>query len=291
MLTAFDIVRGTAVTGPEAQHGSHVQGHPRPWSQPELSRLYGKCESHQVVPDGGVTAHHSTQLPQQQAQNQQLGRVGESTVSRIDTDTQYVCAVCGNPVQYNREEVSGVFGWFTHENGDSDCFGDGSMSDAHRAAVELTAYRLLDAAHQVQSDRLGNPCNDRNDGPCVQPEKRVSTSGGTRWIKTDVHLNKPRTAVEVFTSISQLDLRRRLSVLFEAECDAYLVFDLDGRYDPGEIEGWLQRCASIPVQVGRFDSDAGELGRPESLTLGTRLTPHVIDPSELIGPDVPVFLQ
>ena len=283
MLIAFDIARGTVVTGPEIQHGSNVQVSPRLRSQSESSQPCSTCETPQVVPDGGVTAQHTT-LPQQQH------RVGKSTVPQVDEDAQYVCVVCGSPVQYNGEEVSGIFNWFTHENGEPDCFGDGSMSDAHRTAVELTAHRLLDAVHQVQSNRLGISC-DGQDRPCVQPEKRVSTPDGNRWIETDVHLNRPRAAVEVFTSVSQLDLSRRLSILFRAGHDAYLVFDMNGRYEPGEIEGWLQRYASVPIRVGRFDADASELGCPASLTLGTRLTPSVIDPSELTGPNVPVFLQ
>lgn len=290
MLIAFDIARGTVVTGPEVQHGPNVQVSPRLQSQPESSQPYSTCEASRVVPDGGVTAQHTTLPQQQQVHDQQPSRVGRSTVPQVDTDAQYVCVVCGSHVQYNGEEVDGIFNWFTHKNGKPDCFGDGSMSDAHRTAVELTAHRLLDAAHQVQSNKLGIPCDGR-DGPCVQPEKRVSTPDGNRWIETDVHLSRPRAAVEVFTSISQLDLCRRLSVLFGAGYDAYLVFDVNGRYEPGEIEGWLQRCASIPIRVGRFNADAGGLGCPASLTLGTRLTPHVIDPSELTGPNVPVFLQ
>jgi hypothetical protein len=278
MLVAFDTVYQVVVTGPETCPNANTQ-------------VRGAPESH-LLTDGGVGTQQPTSSRHTPEHNHQYDSVEDAF--RDNTGTRYECIVCGEPVTRNStqnhgaDSIKDVFDWFEHTNGDVDCFGDRSMGDSHRAAVELSAYRLAHASQRIQSNRCSA---DRNGVPLVEPEKRVTTPDEDQWIDTDVHLSVPRVAVEVFSAVSQLDLRRRLSILFDAGYDAYLVFDSDGRYDPSEIEAWLQRVAAVPVRVGRFNKSRVGSGDPASLTLGTRLSASVIDPSSLAGPDVPVFLQ
>lgn len=248
-----------------------------------------RSERREVRPDGGVAVRSGSEVCEQK---QGHGSIGGSGTDR--GKTRYVCLVCGEAVTRTvpRQRTLGAapvtwripdaIEWFQHSDGSADCFGDGSMGVSHRVAVELAAKRLVAAAQQVHGGD--------GESVSVQPETRVAVPDGTRWVETDVHLASPPVAVEVFTSISQLDLSRRLSVLFAAGYGVYLVFDVDGRYDPTTIEEWVQRAASVPVRVGRFDTGAsGDCSA--RLRLGTLLSPAVIEQSELTGPDVPVFLQ
>jgi hypothetical protein len=198
--------------------------------------------------------------------------------------------VLRNTVQNGEtDHIEDAFGWFEHASGDADCFGDGSMGASHRAAVELSAHRLARAFQRLHGNRNSN--DQFSALPRIEPERRVTAPSNDQWIETDLHLRSPPIAVEVFSEISQLDVRRRLTVLFAAGYDAYLVFGVNGRYEPSEIEEWLQDVATVPVRVGRFDESRAVAGDPSSLTLGTRLSKSVIDPSGLTDSNVPVFLQ
>ncbi|SDY91787.1 hypothetical protein SAMN05216564_1157 [Halopenitus persicus] len=280
MLIAFDTVRGVVVAGPETL----------PDIEPRSSEAYER-----ILTDGGVRTQCSTPprpAPEHNSQHKDTGDVfGDSR------DSRYECVVCGEPVTRNRTNVrkqeadqfEDVFRWFEHTNRDADCFGDGSMGASHRAAVELSARRLARASRQLTRDWISD---DRTSSvPRIEPERRVTAPSNDQWIETDLHLRSPPIAVEVFSEISQLDLSRRLTVLFDAGYDAYLVFDVDGRYNPSEIEVWLQDFATVPVRVGRFDKTRAVSGDLSSLTLGTRLSESVIDPSALTDSNVPVFLQ
>lgn len=278
MLIAFDTTCGIVVTGPESLPDPESQSH----------------DAHEgILTDGGVELQRPTSpqfIPKHNSQRKDTGdAVGDND------DSRYECVVCGKPVTRNTvrnqevEHLEGVFKWFEHTNGDADCFGDGSMGASHRAAVELSAHRLARASQQLTRDWISG---DRTSSvPRIEPERRVTAPSNDQWIETDLHLRSPPIAVEVFSEISQLDLSRRLTVLFDAGYDAYLVFDVDGRYDPSEIEVWLQDAATVPVRVGRFDKTRAVSGDLSSLTLGTRLSESVIDPSALTDSNVPVFLQ
>ena len=278
MLIAFDTSRGAVVAGPETCPD---------WK----NRSRNLCEQRYLLADGGVVTQNHNATKKTLGCTVPHNKTGGELSG--EKDKQYKCIVCGKPVTRNIIQNQGtgniedVFGWFEHVDGGADCFGDGSMGYSHRAAVELSAHRLAHASQQITSN-----CADRNTTiPRIDPEKCVTAPTNNQWIKTDVHLDTPRVAVEVFSEISQLDLRRRLTVLFDAGYDAYLVFDTDGRYDPNEIEARLQSVATAPVRVGRFNKSRAGPGNPASLTIGTRLSDNVIEPSALTGPDVPVFLQ
>lgn len=278
MLIAFDVVRGVVVTGPE--------------SLPDIESR-SRDVSERVLTDGGVRTQRPTPPQDTPGIYPQYDDAGDAFDG--DIDTRYECVVCGRPVVRNSvqngeaEHVEDAFGWFEHTNGDADCFGDGSMGASHRAAVELSVHRLDRAFHRLHGDWKSNDQSDVL--PRIEPEKRVTAQSNDQWVETDVHLRYPPIAVEVFSEISQLDLRRRLTVLFDAGYDAYLVFDVDGRYDPNEIEMWLQDVATVPVRIGRFDKKRAVSGDLSSLALGTRFSESVIDPSALTDSNVPVFLQ
>ena len=278
MLIAFDTARGVVVTGSE--------------TLPDIgSRSYEGYE--RILTDGGVRTQGPT--PPQSTLRNNFRRKDAGDAFDDNADSRYECVVCGKPVTRNSvqnqdgDHLEDVFRWFEHTNGDADCFGDGSMGTSHRAAVELSAHRLARASRQMPRDWISY---DRTSSmPRIEPEKRVTAPSNDQWIETDIHLSSPPIAVEVFSEISQLDLCRRLTVLFDAEYDAYLVFDVDGRYNPSEIEMWLQDVATIPIRVGRFDKSRAVSGDPSSLTLGTRLSKSVIDPGALTDSNVPIFLQ
>ena len=280
MLIAFDTACGVVVTGPE--------------SLPNIDpRSHETDGSRRLRTDGGVGTQRPTSPRSIPERNLHRDDAGDAFGDSVDT--RYECVACGEPVVRNSvqtretDHIEDVFKWFEHANGDADCFGDGSMGTSHRAAVELSAHRLARASHQLHGNWNSN---DQTDAlPRIEPEKRVTAPSNDQWIETDVHLSSPRIAVEVFCEISQLDLRRRLTVLFDAGYDAYLVFDVDGRYDPGKIEMWLQDVATVPIRVGRFDKSRALSGDLSSLTLGTRLSKSVIDPSAFTDSNVPIFLQ
>ncbi len=278
MLVAFDTARGVVVTGPE--------------SLPDIeSRSRDAYE--RILTDGGVTTQRPTPLHYTSGSHPQFDDAGDAFGD--DIDTRYECVVCGEPVIQNSvqnreaDHIEDAFGWFKHANGDADCFGDGSMGESHRAAVELSVHRLARAFHRLHGDWGSNDQSDTL--PRIEPERRVTAQSNNQWVETDVHMRYPPIAIEVFSEISQLDLRRRLTVLFDAGYDAYLVFDVDGRYEPNEIQEWLQDVATAPIRVGRFDKSRALSGDLSSLTLGTRLSKSVIDPGALTDSNVPVFLQ
>lgn len=278
MLIAFDSVNGVVVTGPE--------------SQSNIESRYQKPHKNTLT-DGGVITQHL--ITPQSTPNCNIRRKNSGNACHNNGKPRYECVVCNKPLIKNNvqnkkaKQVEDIFDWFEHTNGDPDCFGDGSMGASHRAAVELSAHRLARASHQLHAG-----CNSPEQAgsyPRIKPEKRVTAPENNHWIQTDVHLNTPRVAVEVFSKVSQLDLRRRLTVLFDAGYDVYIVFDVDGRYDPNQIEMWLQDVATVPIQIGRFDKSHMVSSDMPPLTLGTRFSKSVIDPGELIDAAVPLFVQ
>ena len=151
---------------------------------------------------------------------------------------------------------------FVHTDGSPDCTASEATCRQHRAAVELAVHELS----TVLAD----------------PEFRVeyTVSGDTGSVTCDaVSIGRVPVVLEVFHNCSYMQIRRRLERVFEAGIGSvFIVMTESGRYSADRVEQHLSKVVTGGVRVGRVDVAA------RSVSLGTRLTPAVVDLHEFDDP-------
>lgn len=193
------------------------------------------------------------------------------------SDTGYECVFCSKsciPVH----TPTGAHE-FVHADGTQDCSRNDSANDPHKAAVEHSCKALAEILPSDTSTReTFSPSNIK-----FQAEKQVGTQ---QTVTADLLVGHPvNAAVEVFNMCKDLSLPRRLNVFFENGYDVYLVFVVPGCHNPRTVERHMQQIACVPgIQVGTYNKFTGEI------TLGTRLSPFVIDVDGLQSDTVPAYL-
>lgn len=203
------------------------------------------------------------------AENQDTGEIVRSdevpvtrTTAVCGSDTgceAFACVVCGAGMVI-RPGPDGVV--FRHSDGSPDCTASESTRRPHRVAVELAVHEL--------STVLGDPE--------FRFEHTVSGDGGDVTCDA-VSTGRVPVVVEVFHNCSYMQVRRRLQRVFAAGFESvFIVMTASGKYSADRVEQHLSAVVTGGVCVGRVSVP------DRSVSLGTRLTPAVVD---FDGFDVP----
>lgn len=221
------------------------------------------------------TSHKGNTTTRTQPQLRTDGHGYTTTTS----DTGYECIFCSKsciPVH----TPTGTHE-FVHADGTQDCSRNDTANDPHKAAVEHSCKSLAEImpSNTSQSRKTFSPSNIK-----FKTEKQVGTQ---QTVIADLLVGHPiNAAVEAFNMSKDLSLPRRLKVFFENGYDVYLVFVVPGCHTPRTVERHMQKIARVPgIQVGKYNQFTGEI------TLGTRLSPFVIDIDELQSDTVPAYLS
>lgn len=148
------------------------------------------------------------------------------------------CPICNRELVYN-PSAQHPFDYFDHRDGSKDCTATESATEGHRLPVEISIKQIHNRIQEVSAEPVD-----------IDVERRI---GDARNFKiTDVRVTSPlKIAAEIYNNASELELTRRLRMMFSCGYRAYVIFNLDGRHDVAEIERYIQRLA--PLRIGRFN--------------------------------------
>ena len=154
------------------------------------------------------------------------------------------CPICDKEFRYNRS-AKHPFDYFTHRDGTPDCTATNSATEGHRLPVEIALKMIHNRIKEVTGKRVD-----------IDVERRIGTERNFKI--ADIRVTYPlKIAAEIYFGASELELSRRLRTMFSNGYRAYVIFNIDGRYDVAEVEQDIQRVA--PLRVGRFDPSKMEL--------------------------------
>jgi hypothetical protein len=183
------------------------------------------------------------------------------------TAGRYECLLCGSDLSHESDPGGGPVDYFQHHT--EECLNDGNSSDVHRIAQELVMKTVVNwLPYPVES---------------ITPalEKQIGTRSS--FVISDVCVSAPvQIGAEIFYTASRIDLRRRLSTLFNNGYAVLLIFLTNGRLSPTQVEHYLNQ-ADIS-KVGRLDPYTFEV------QLGSVLGPDTIDPRTLDTTSMPGYI-
>lgn len=195
----------------------------------------------------------------------------EVTAARSQTTTEtdkYECLFCEESLTYCQSSTNADrYNQFCHQG--SGCFAPGNASHWHRIGQELVSKRLCNWL-PLSPTRID-----------IDVEKRVGSQ--SEYIVADVRITHPvKLAVEVVFLTSVVDLRRRLTTLFQEGYDGMLFVLTNADVSPARIENHLQSVGG--VNVGRIDPRDGVT------EVGSVLTPNSVDLSPTAWDSMPAYL-
>ena len=154
------------------------------------------------------------------------------------------CPICDKQLTYNRS-AQHPFDYFAHRDETPDCTATNSATEGHRLPVEIAIKMIHNRIREVTGKRVD-----------IDVERRIGTKRNFKI--TDIRVTHPlKIAAEVYFQASELELLRRLQTMFSNGYRAYVIFNIDGRYNVSKVERDIQRTA--PLRVGRFDPTTMEL--------------------------------